>query len=431
MRWLNDYLIRNIKKPAVILHNRFLTILSVILLVLSSGCLSYYDITPINQAAWNNDVEGMKALLDKGVSIDEVGTRPNQNGDPNDGIPMATPLEAAIVQGNIEATKFIIESGADVNLIRRCWIDTPNGRYVFDGSALMLACLKGDLQIVNMLLDAGADVHQLTRESAFTPGFMDSYDALQFSAEMGNVEIAELLIKHGADVNAKDKSGGKAAHTAFSKGYYNYVITLIENGLEIESDATWNHYDAEIAHLAAIYYVPVDDDKALQLFKKAIELYPEGAENYNLIASKRPMEELSPRFVSVLLDKKLEVPLEDGWALKIERIILSIKIGPMTASFEEYVSATNEYANTTIVPESFPFLSVSDKPGRYSMAPSIFFENFITYNQNWTKKEFFIIKALQSFKNQNDCQEIVTCFEQNNSSTSLVECVKKTYEVGP
>jgi ankyrin repeat protein len=55
-----------------------------------------------------------------------------------------------------------------------------------------------------------------------------------------------LLIEHGADVNAKDKSHSTPLHLASSKGSYEIVELLIEHGADVsaqdESDRTPLHH---------------------------------------------------------------------------------------------------------------------------------------------------------------------------------------------
>ncbi|MDY6974498.1 MAG: ankyrin repeat domain-containing protein [Thermodesulfobacteriota bacterium] len=242
---LKNNMIKRKKQVADVARRIAQVVLLLIILVFLSGCLNYTRPTPLNQAAWDNDVAKMDALLDDGAVIDDMGTNPN-------GVRLATALDTAIVQGNIEATKFILKSGADVNLSRFCCANTPNGEYVFKGSALMLASLIGNVRLTEILLEAEADIEQLSTKDPRTYGF-SGYDACYFSSELGHIDVVKLLLKHGADINKKYKNGDKSAYTALARGHIDYLIVLIKNGLAIEPDTEWAHYNAEIAHLAALY----------------------------------------------------------------------------------------------------------------------------------------------------------------------------------
>mgnify|MGYP000545378457 FL=1 len=65
--------------------------------------------------------------------------------------------------------------------------------------ALLDAAEKGNIEAVKWHLDAGADVNAQDNDIRWTP--------LHVAAAFGHKEIAELLIAKGADVNAKSKRG--------------------------------------------------------------------------------------------------------------------------------------------------------------------------------------------------------------------------------
>jgi ankyrin repeat protein len=59
----------------------------------------------------------------------------------------------------------------------------------------LAAARKGDAKRVSDLLDKGVDVNAKTDYGA---------TALSFAAEKGHLEVVKVLLKHKADVNAKD-----------------------------------------------------------------------------------------------------------------------------------------------------------------------------------------------------------------------------------
>ena len=59
--------------------------------------------------------------------------------------------------------------------------------------------------------------------------------ALQLSAIEGNVDIAKVLIRNDADVNAVDKNKMTALHYAAEKGHVDSDNMLIQNGADVNA----------------------------------------------------------------------------------------------------------------------------------------------------------------------------------------------------
>jgi ankyrin repeat protein len=129
------------------------------------------------EAARSADVEGVKRLLATGV-------------DPNR-TPGLPPLMAAIVQPrrpeHLEIMRLLLAAGADVN-----------GRAPHGGTALLQAAGFLDREAVALLLAAGADPNLVDRRgvSPLLASLLAIYDA-----EDRHLEIAQMLLARGADVN--------------------------------------------------------------------------------------------------------------------------------------------------------------------------------------------------------------------------------------
>ena len=102
--------------------------------------------------------------------------------------PHRNDLCAAAKNGNIEALRKYLGTGADVNSRDREYGITP----------LAWAAFVGHRDIVELLIRSGADVNTKNR---------DAGTALHGAAFFGQVEVADLLIDNGANTNAKHASG--------------------------------------------------------------------------------------------------------------------------------------------------------------------------------------------------------------------------------
>lgn len=97
------------------------------------------------------------------------------------------------------------------------------------GDALRRAASAGDVAKVKELLAAGVDVNAA-----------NSYGgtALAFACDKGRAEVVNLLLEHGADVNAKDRFYGATPLTwAVEKGHVEIVRALLAKGAEGETQA--------------------------------------------------------------------------------------------------------------------------------------------------------------------------------------------------
>jgi ankyrin repeat protein len=88
-------------------------------------------------------------------------------------------------------------------------------------AALHNVAVEGYPDITELLLDKGASVDERDDVYEFT--------ALYYAARFGNKNVAEVLIAHGADINAKDKWGYQPIHVAAYHDRSDVVELLIEN----------------------------------------------------------------------------------------------------------------------------------------------------------------------------------------------------------
>src|ERR1700760_4782747 len=89
-----------------------------------------------------------------------------------------------------------------------------------DASLFTLACQNGDLSIVSQLIGS-VDVHQ------------NNDYAIRCACTIGHYQIVELLIQHGADVNA---AAGTPIALAVRNNDINIVKLLVNNNADINID---------------------------------------------------------------------------------------------------------------------------------------------------------------------------------------------------
>ncbi|KAK2195259.1 bifunctional Ankyrin repeat/Ankyrin repeat-containing domain superfamily [Babesia duncani] len=86
---------------------------------------------------------------------------------------------------------------------------------------LHLAANNGSVEIAKLLIKHGADVCALAN---------DSHGALHFAAKRGHADIAELLIKKGASVGAKTAKWFTPLHFALQGGHVKTAAILVSRG---------------------------------------------------------------------------------------------------------------------------------------------------------------------------------------------------------
>ena len=140
-------------------------------------------------------------------------------------------LRGAILLGKIDEVKRLIRAGVDVS--KR--FDLGASRNI---TPLYFAVSLGQADIVKLLIDAGADANKK----------FEGMNLLHVAALYGgNKAVAELLIAEGLDVNAKCAARGRAKditplHAAAGKDNIEFAEVLIKNGAELDAKVFENHY---------------------------------------------------------------------------------------------------------------------------------------------------------------------------------------------
>jgi len=93
--------------------------------------------------------------------------------------------------------------------------------------------LANNIETAEMLLQHGADVNW-QNENTSTP------TALHLFAAIDNTDLAELVINHGADVNAKDRAGETPLHEAAKEGRLKAAKLLVSKGADLNARSIGN-----------------------------------------------------------------------------------------------------------------------------------------------------------------------------------------------
>ncbi|MBT3589260.1 MAG: hypothetical protein HOB68_04135 [Candidatus Marinimicrobia bacterium] len=148
------------------------------------------DENKFEQGILNEDFDVIKEQIEAGINVNKklsTGFLPI-----NEIITPALGLLVEITSPNIMIVKLLLQGGADLNKQSGLEGSTP----------LTQASFYGYLNIVKLLVDCGADINSSDKSNA---------SALMYSTMCKNdnkYEIAEYLLKKGADVNRKESTIG-------------------------------------------------------------------------------------------------------------------------------------------------------------------------------------------------------------------------------
>ena len=168
------------------------------------------DKTPLATAINNGHIDTVKLLIEKGADI---------NSNVRYGYSWYTPVELAIVTDKYEIAKLLIRQGANLtqnhcgkaeDAVNACLGGT--GGESGSGGAFIQAIVHKDidLEVLELMVERGANVNlKTTKEFAVGGvGFAKGYTPLTIAAKLGNANVVRFLLSKGAEVNYH------ATHTA-------------------------------------------------------------------------------------------------------------------------------------------------------------------------------------------------------------------------
>jgi ankyrin repeat protein len=211
----------------------------------------FEDRTPLHLAAYEGFLEVTRTLVERNADINVQ----RDNGQ--------TPLHQGMIgiydnvhQRYFDVIRYFLEQGADVDA-QDCYSSTPLHLASYEGSIKAMKILPGyganvhvrnndgqtplhealgrkmgyfrtALQplLVQLLLEHGADVNALDNHY-WTPLHLASYHKL--------LDVARLLLAHGAAVNMQNIQGQTSLHCALEGGYLDVAQLLLEHGGDVDS----------------------------------------------------------------------------------------------------------------------------------------------------------------------------------------------------
>lgn len=188
--------------------------------------------TPLMVASLHNHEAIVKVLIQKGAKFYV-----------NDG---RSALTAATIGGHLNIVRLLLKSGAPVNV---------HGGKDYIRPAIAEACVHGRKEILELLLQHGQGVNHHTSpplvfasmhgniemarmllvKNAEVDAFESTlgWNALMAAASSGYLELVELLLDHGADINLQGKGGSSPLGIAARQGHEKIVDLLLDRGANL------------------------------------------------------------------------------------------------------------------------------------------------------------------------------------------------------
>lgn len=148
-----------------------------------------------------------------------------------------TPLIYALKNSNIENAELLIEAGANI-------IDADN-----DGETTLMYAVLDGTDTVKFLLKYNGVINMINLVDN------DGYTALGYAERYDQYDTFKLLIENGADIEIKNKKGLTPLMIALSKASINYIKLLLDHGADV--NATNDEGDTPLMIATKKGYTPV------------------------------------------------------------------------------------------------------------------------------------------------------------------------------
>lgn len=161
-------------------------------------------VTAVGVAAQKGHESTLKLLAERGANLAFVG---------GGGL---TPLHYAALYGHVQTIEILVQLGVPLDCV-----DAEHR------TALFLAVIDNEVSAVEALLKAGAD-HEIRRSA-------DLGTPLQIASWEGYMEVVELLLAYGSDVQTRDHDGDTPLHNAAFHGHVAIMERIVAAGADLEA----------------------------------------------------------------------------------------------------------------------------------------------------------------------------------------------------
>jgi ankyrin repeat protein len=151
-----------------------------------------------------------------------------------------TAVLLALITGHDEIAESLVATGIELNIFEAAAVGRLDRvQELLNKSPELIKAYSPDgwtalhlsldhLDVVDLLLDRGADVNAVTK-NAF------SATPLQGAAMFQTIDLAKVLIKHGANVNCRAAAGVTPLHEVSKNGQIEFAKLLLDNGANINA----------------------------------------------------------------------------------------------------------------------------------------------------------------------------------------------------
>jgi ankyrin repeat protein len=173
-----------------------------LLIILPMTHFASTETEPVVEAAKNGDLETVRTILARDPSKLDA-TDENKY----------TALHWACMRAHWDVVKYLIEEGADLNVVG------GDG-----GTQINWAVHHDNVDIIKLMVEKGAKLNIRNRW-----GMTELHTAIW----RGCIHVVEYLLDHGSDPTIKTNEGWTAMHYAFRSGHDNVIEMLKERGLSM------------------------------------------------------------------------------------------------------------------------------------------------------------------------------------------------------
>lgn len=191
----------------------------------SSALPGNLPVTALGFAALRGRLSTVKLLVENGADMDIASKKGH------------TPLWSGVDRGHYSTTQFLLQKGSNPNFKSKVG-DTP----------LFRAIANGDRAITELLIKYNADVNiELQLKSVYSD--IKCSTPLRSCFEKKHLELAKLLLNHGADIRSKCMDG--LLTKLILRHELDYATFLIENGVELYAEPSEHLYTPLMASVYA------------------------------------------------------------------------------------------------------------------------------------------------------------------------------------